>query len=118
MVIVPESQDALQDLRNQTRDLCREHGVGGGRGHDAVLVVSELLGNAVRYGQRPVTCAVLVDGDDLLIEVEDANPDGPAPVNAVDAGAEGGRGLHLVAAVSRRWGWTPTAAGKRVWARV
>jgi hypothetical protein len=60
----------------------------------------------------------MVDGDDLLIEVEDANPDGLALVRALDVSAEGGRGLHLVAAVSRRWGWTPTASGKRVWARV
>jgi hypothetical protein len=60
---------------------------------------------------------VNLDGADLLVFVDDANPEGPVRTERPDD-AESGRGLGLVEALSKAWGWTRTAGGKRVWARL
>jgi hypothetical protein len=46
------------------------------------------------------------------------DPGGLMPVlAAAEADAESGRGLHVVASCSLRWGWRPLeAGGKVVWA--
>ena len=66
---------------------------------DAVLVTSELVGNAVRHGLTPVTLDVSVDGHAgrrrVTITCRDGGPwDGSAP------SPHGGRGLLLVRGVS------------------
>jgi hypothetical protein len=40
----------------------------------------------------------------------------PPVVRAPTLDSRGGFGLTMVAPVSDRWGWDPTATGKRVWA--
>jgi anti-sigma regulatory factor (Ser/Thr protein kinase) len=52
----------------------------------------------------------------LLIEVWD--PSGEPPIiKDADEEAEGGRGLRLVEALSRQWGWYWADSGKVVWCR-
>lgn len=109
---------ALRTARNDARDLCRQHDVEPGRGDDFVLVVSELISNAIRHGRPPTAYAVSLDAGDLLITVDDGRPEGPSAPRPPTDGAEGGRGLAIVEALSRLWGWLPTVSGKRVWARV
>ncbi len=94
----------------------------------AVLVVSELVGNAVRHGQALpggglLASWELVDGD-LRVQVVDGGPGpevraagGPRPLLA-PLEAETGRGLELVEALALRWGslpWHP-GPGTAVWA--
>jgi anti-sigma regulatory factor (Ser/Thr protein kinase) len=83
-----------------------------------LLVVSELVGNAVRHGRAPVRYEVHVDDDDLVLTVTDGNPAPPGPGSCCDSTAEGGRGLFLVGQLTRCWGWKPSGEGKQVWARV
>ncbi|WP_432054774.1 ATP-binding protein [Streptomyces sp. bgisy022] len=90
------------------------------------LVVAELATNAVRHGSVPgreFGLRVEYDGTSGLvrIEVSDAatakRPPETAPSSCPDG--ESGRGLLLVDALSRRWGWTPReTVGKTVWAEV
>jgi anti-sigma regulatory factor (Ser/Thr protein kinase) len=84
---------------------------------DAQLIVSELVSNAVCHALGPVTMRLRANSDSLLIEVQDELPAFPEPhSHAVDA--ECGRGLTIVSALSRAWGYYPERYGKTVWALV
>lgn len=82
----------------------------------AEVVVSELVSNAVTHGWGAVQLRLLDTSSGLRIEVEDANPSPPRLVPHRPLG-EGGHGLHVVGEVAR-WGWSPTRAGKLVWAQL
>ncbi|MEU8801833.1 ATP-binding protein [Spirillospora sp. NPDC048819] len=84
---------------------------------DVVLMVDELVTNAVVHGAGPVRLALRLDGRRLLAEVGDANPAPPAaPAEpAVLDWSEAGRGLLLVAALAAEHGTRPDAGGKTVW---
>ncbi|MFB7374413.1 SpoIIE family protein phosphatase [Streptomyces sp. NPDC056222] len=78
------------------------------------LVVSELVGNALRYGNGPGRLRLL-RGERLVVEVSDTGPDLPQ-IQHADLSDEGGRGLQLINMLCRRWGSCRTVTGKVVWA--
>ncbi|WP_246561690.1 ATP-binding protein [Streptomyces roseirectus] len=83
----------------------------------AVLLVSELVTNALRYADGPIGLRLsrpAVLGDVLLVEVSDPLPDPPRERTA-RPDDENGRGLLLLAAAANRWGTRPDAVGKTVW---
>lgn len=127
------------------RDFClstmRRWGVQD-RSDDVAVVVSELLTNALRHGvphapaqphaqaqphvqvregaaprsRWPVRLGLVQPGHFVLCAVADPSPRLPEPKEP-DYLAESGRGLHVISALSDRWGCTaPTEAGKVVWA--
>jgi len=54
----------------------------------------------------------------VRIEVHDSSPlpiPSWAPGHDADADAESGRGLTVVTAIAKRWGWRPEPVGKVVW---
>ncbi len=82
---------------------------------DAVLVLDELVSNALRHGLTPGRVRLTRDAGHLRVEVTDAS-DVPARPRPPDR--TGGRGLVLVAACSRQWGQWRHDTGKTVWAEV
>jgi anti-sigma regulatory factor (Ser/Thr protein kinase) len=86
------------------------------------LIVSELVGNAVRYGRPPLALLVRRVGRGVRVDVHDERPNkAPTPADTApsDQNAEGGRGLFLVKALSRDTGVEQISHdGKRVWAVV
>jgi GAF domain-containing protein/anti-sigma regulatory factor (Ser/Thr protein kinase) len=107
---------------------------------DAGIVLSELMSNGVLHARTEleVTVALLEDSS-LRLEVRDASgapviP--PLPVAEAEPGsldeaaldewgddpfsypAATGRGLAIVSALSRSWGWFPEGGGKVVWAQL
>ncbi|GAA4675463.1 SpoIIE family protein phosphatase [Streptomyces chumphonensis] len=80
------------------------------------LLVSEVVTNAVRYAERPVTLRLLRT-DALRCEVGDDVPQLPR-LRQARATDEGGRGLYLVNRIARRWGATRLSTGKLVWFEV
>ena len=87
------------------------------------LIVSELVTNAIRYGSAPIRLRLILDqprrragklDGTLICEVYDGGETAPH-VRRAHAFDEGGRGLMLVAALSRRWGSRPVAGGKTIW---
>ncbi|WP_395571783.1 SpoIIE family protein phosphatase [Streptomyces sp. BK79] len=79
------------------------------------LVVSELVTNAIRYGEGPVRLRLIHDRGRLLSEVTDANSASPHLRHARDCD-EGGRGLYIVMRLSSRWGVRHSREDKTIWA--
>ena len=88
---------------------------------DAVLVVSELVTNAIRAECSQILVRIAVEPDAIRIGVLDDADGSPRPQD-VGIGSAAGRGLKIVAAVSRQWGVRPRRddghPGKEVWARL
>ena len=83
-----------------------------------LLVVSELVGNAVRHGRPPVDLRLRKAGRGVRVGVHDEAPTPPTAVTA-DADAESGRGLLLIDAVATEsWVEQIQGDGKVVWVRV
>ena len=87
-----------------------------------LVVVSELVANAVRHAGTEFTVTASVDGDVVHIEVLDQDTRPPALLG-FDAESTSGRGLHMVAGLSRDWGWRTAesdegVSGKVIWAEV
>ncbi|MGW3106130.1 SpoIIE family protein phosphatase [Streptomyces sp. NPDC001100] len=78
------------------------------------LVVSELVTNAIRYGQPPIQLRLIRDRA-LICEVSDGSSTSPH-LRRAHAFDEGGRGLLLVAQLTQRWGSRQTGSGKTIWA--
>ncbi|WP_406354249.1 ATP-binding protein [Streptomyces sp. NBC_00658] len=86
---------------------------------DAVLVASELVGNALRHTAVGPDCMnVEVYPDVAVLWVHDAGTDTecvrPPEKTSNDDLLESGRGLHLVDRLTARWFVEPTAIGKAV----
>jgi anti-sigma regulatory factor (Ser/Thr protein kinase) len=85
---------------------------------DLLIVVSELVTNAFRYGKAPVVLHLTLEGDHLLVGVQDSEPSSlPTPKNAEDLEPTG-RGLRLISAMTTHWGWNRALDQKVVWAKV
>ncbi|MFI6935251.1 SpoIIE family protein phosphatase [Streptomyces sp. NPDC050287] len=78
------------------------------------LVVSELVTNAIRYGEPPIQLRLIRD-QTLICEVSDGSSTSPH-LRRAHAFDEGGRGLLLVAQLTQRWGSRQTGSGKTIWA--
>ncbi|MEV7992631.1 SpoIIE family protein phosphatase [Streptomyces sp. NPDC086077] len=91
--------------------------------HDAMIVLSELVTNAVVHAGTDVelVCRLEPDTGAVVVEVCDHHPSRP-PRDGDGAAAyetpEYGRGLRLVAALSESWGVTYRRGAKSVWARM
>ncbi|KOV97597.1 PAS/PAC sensor protein [Streptomyces sp. NRRL B-1140] len=77
------------------------------------LVVSELVTNAIRYGEPPIRLRLIRDTS-LICEVSDASNTAPH-LRRARAFDEGGRGLLLVAQLTEGWGTRHTTDGKTIW---
>ncbi|MEW1776764.1 ATP-binding SpoIIE family protein phosphatase [Streptomyces sp. NPDC086777] len=83
----------------------------------ALLVLSELVANAVRFGGGPVTVRLVRAGSRLTCEVGDTG-NGRPRLRRGDLLDDGGRGLHVVHKLTTRWGVRWTDTGKSVWAEL
>ncbi len=82
---------------------------------DVVIVLDELVSNALRHGLPPHQVRLLRHADRLRIEVDDSCPEQAFPRTPSEAG---GRGLALVASCAVVWGQQQHDAGKTVWAEL
>ncbi|MGI5212705.1 ATP-binding protein [Plantactinospora sp. CA-290183] len=93
---------------------------------EAVAVVGELVGNAVRHAEplpgRSVRVAWRLCSDASAEAVEVRVTDGGASaaprVRVVGPDAPDGRGLYIVAALAARWGVERDGLGQTVWAEL
>lgn len=85
----------------------------------ALLLLSELITNAVRHADAREDGQVAVEGwrydRRLRVEVRDGGSGHSQPAVAVHPDARGGFGLMLVECLSDDWGWTHSDGGTVVW---
>ncbi|MFD5772142.1 SpoIIE family protein phosphatase [Streptomyces fungicidicus] len=106
---------AVGHARRFTRRTLRSWGVTADM-DAALLVVSELVTNALVHTEGQVRLDITLVNDRLRLAVADASPRTPAKPTSIGWGATGGRGILLVEAVSAAWGTLPVSGGKQVWA--
>jgi two-component sensor histidine kinase len=90
--------------------------------HDAALIMSELVTNAVDHATTDFVVTVFRRGGRLHLAVRDGDPRYPSLGSADDTArspvAVRGRGLRLVHSIATAWGAVPAHGGKVVWATV
>lgn len=118
--------DSVPTARARTKVVLREWGPTQTElVNDTLLVISELVGNAVTASRAlghmpPVRVWLQSDWARILVMVGDESPRPPARL-APTLDAEHGRGLLTVEGVSSRWGWYPATSdglAKVVWAEL
>ncbi|RKT56254.1 ATP-binding protein [Saccharothrix australiensis] len=116
-VTLPATAGASAQARRIVGEAVATWGVSPDVAEDAALVVTELVSNAVDHATGPLELAVSRTAQGIRIEVSDRSPTMPEP-RPVQVDSARGRGLIIVAALSREWGTSPTADGKTVWAEL
>jgi anti-sigma regulatory factor (Ser/Thr protein kinase) len=114
---LPGTAFSVQMARFYVQSALRYYDLGDYAG-DVEMVTSELVSNAIKHaGARAVNLELmrLADSGAVVVVVDDPSPDPPVKRDLADD-AESGRGLHVVAALAARWGWTAQAPGKAVFA--
>lgn len=116
--VLPVHRLAARMARRATQDTLACWGLDH-LGETAALLVSELVGNAVRHARASPVLKLGLEayGTHLRMEVLDANPDPPLP-RVPAALDESGFGFVLIEALADKWGVRTTAAGKGVWAEL
>ena len=111
-IVLARSTLAPSEARRFADGVLGRWGVTEGRA-PLLLVVSELVTNAVTHGRGPVELSLALDSSSVRIEVRDDGGDGSPALGPLDAGPGrlGGRGLRMVEAVTDAWGSERLAAG-------
>jgi anti-sigma regulatory factor (Ser/Thr protein kinase) len=112
--------DAPSRGRHAVTAVLDEWGCEPGTREDLLLVVSELVTNAVVHGAEPIRVTMVCAPQRVRVEVTDgaaaSSPHGnPRP----PTDAETGRGLSVVTRLAVAWGWRASPGrGKTVWAEL
>jgi anti-sigma regulatory factor (Ser/Thr protein kinase) len=89
---------------------------------DAAVVVSELFSNALRHA-RPLPGAMIrvwwqLDQGTVVVSVKDGGASTMPEMGEFSQSTTGGRGLRIVARLSRHWGTRCDGEGTIVWAEI
>lgn len=120
--LAADTRAAAQARALTRRSLRRWRVTGTADIDDIVLIVDELVTNAVVHGTGPVHLALRLEatraGVRLTGEIGDADPRAPGvpagPPPVLDW-SEAGRGLLLVASLATEFGARPAPPGKTIW---
>jgi len=114
-VTLPPESTSAGLARRCVRDVCAQAGLDD-LVDDALLLVTELVTNAVVHAGTSLELRVAVRQEGLRIEVSDEQPGGLPQVAAeVEESREGGRGLFLLQSLATEWGTTHRRNGKSLW---
>jgi anti-sigma regulatory factor (Ser/Thr protein kinase) len=114
---LPRDVDAPASARSAVGALAAELELSRKGGHTLVLLVSEVVSNAVLHSTGPedvpIGVSAAVDEDVVRVTVTDSGA-GFIPTERDPARIEGGYGLYLVAKAASSWGVDP-GPPTRVW---
>ena len=121
-VSVPHERLGVRIARHRFADQLQAAGVPPDQSQDAMLVLSELVSNAIKHAaplpSGEITVRWQVDRDVLHIEITDGGAGTRPRAAAAALSAAGGRGLEIVRSVSTQWGVTEGEDCVTVWAEV
>jgi anti-sigma regulatory factor (Ser/Thr protein kinase) len=112
---LPADVTAPAVARAQVRSTLADLGVSARLCDDVLLATSELVTNAFEHGDRPDRLELRLDSVELVVRVFDTSAKVPELKEPLATAARS-RGLQLVRALARRWGYDPAEGGKCVWA--
>ncbi|MER5460173.1 SpoIIE family protein phosphatase [Streptomyces sp. NPDC002668] len=110
--------DAVAHARRFTSRTLRSWNVTTDERDAILLIVSELVTNALVHTQGEVRLDLTFTAERLRVAVSDSSPRAPVKPASMDWEATGGRGILLVEAVSAAYGSVPLGGGKHVFADV
>jgi anti-sigma regulatory factor (Ser/Thr protein kinase) len=113
LAIRPEP-GAVPEARAFVGEQLRAWGTPDGLVRDAVLLVSELVSNAILHGRPPIALRLRRTAEELLVEVDDCATVLPRKLRPTPED-EHGRGLVIASLLADRWGTRPLRDGKSVW---
>lgn len=111
------SADASRRARATASRAASAWGIDEDSTADLLVVVNELVSNAVEHARTPSVLTLDLHASLVLVAVSDESAVPPV-VRPHDIRATRGRGMQMVRAVSARWGHRTTGRGKTVWAEV
>jgi anti-sigma regulatory factor (Ser/Thr protein kinase) len=113
IAVLPPQLSSASLARDLVMSVCHDWQLEGLL-DDLSLVVTELVGNAIRHAGTDMEVRLVAIDGGVRLEVHDGStqPLRPRPAAPSD---EGGRGLMLVDALSTRYGVDGEPQGKRVW---
>ncbi|QTZ93917.1 ATP-binding protein [Streptomyces auratus] len=120
---LPHIPEAVSVVRRRMRNVLADWNLAPDLAEDALLVISELITNAVVHALPPAALRLSRAGADgrhtLRVEVTDAGPtaDGWPAVEPCEAG-EHGRGIGIVTALSAECGTQIHPGGTTRWAEL
>ncbi|MEU0072811.1 SpoIIE family protein phosphatase [Streptomyces sp. NPDC006332] len=109
---------AVGHTRRFTRRTLRAWGVPDDALDTVLLVVSELVTNALVHTDGRVRLDLTRVNHLLRVAVADSSPRTPVKPTSISWEATGGRGILLVEAMSAAWGAVPVSGGKQVWSEI
>ncbi|MDF6017612.1 ATP-binding protein [Streptomyces sp. JH34] len=118
---LPAHPESVAGARRLTRARLAEWGPAGDADDAAVLIVSELVTNAVVHtASTKVVCELRCDAGRLRVSVQDQGHQPGGPRLSLTADGEHGRGLLLVDSLSTAWGSHDAGnhSGRIVWAEL
>ncbi|MGD6751959.1 ATP-binding protein [Streptomyces sp. BH105] len=101
---------AVANMRDSTAVFLRRNGLSGRLASSVVLVVSELVTNAIKHGHGEVELEIRFASGTISVSVTDENP-APAVLKQAGPDDTSGRGMALVDAYSDKWG----SSGEETW---
>jgi anti-sigma regulatory factor (Ser/Thr protein kinase) len=112
-------REASRGARDHVGAFLEAHGINSEVRQVALLIVSELVTNAVVHAAEPITLDVAIHDDMLRLEVCDGDDrTGVVAVRSPPGGDTNSRGLAIVDSLAQRWGVRNRRGGKSVWAEM
>lgn len=119
-VVVPHDATSVALVRRSLDRTLHEVGVAGNPRDDALIVLSELVSNAVKHasplGDSDIGVRWVVDSERLEIAVTDGGSHTDPVADIAAMTAVGGRGLDIVRKLSLGWGVSESDGHVTVWA--
>jgi anti-sigma regulatory factor (Ser/Thr protein kinase) len=110
----PADLASIPEARRYVESLIEPLGLPDTGADTVVLLVSELVTNAVVHAHTPFTVELACRGPRLHVGIADDSEAAPT-LRDVDPSSPGGRGIRLLAELADDWGCDRRPSGKEVW---